>query len=82
MMSLTKTNWIRQTTAENKAKKKKKRKKERKKNILTINWISKNATKFQYRKREVPRLSRVTTCGYSKQEPLPIVSLHITDESP
>ena len=31
MMALTKTNWIRQTTAENKAKKKKKeRKKERK----------------------------------------------------
>ena len=79
MMALTKTNWIRQTTAEKKAKKKKK---ERKKNILTINWISKNATKFQYRKREVPRLSRVTTCGYSKQEPLPIVSLHMTDESP
>lgn len=77
MMALTKTNWIRQTTAEKKAKKKK-----RKKNILTINWISKNATKFQYRKREVPRLSRVTTCGYSKQEPLPIVSLHMTDESP
>ena len=79
MMALTKTNWIRQTTAEKKAKKKKK---ERKKNILTINWISKNATKFQYRKREVPRLSRVTTCGYSKHEPLPIVSLHMTDESP
>ena len=80
MMALTKTNWIRQTTAENKSKKKKKR--ERKKNILTINWISKNATKFQYRKREVPRLSRVTTCSYSQQEPLPVVSLHMTNESP
>ena len=78
MMALTKTNWIRQTTAEKKAKKKKKRKK----NILTINWISKNATKFQYRRREVPRPSRVTTCGYSKQESLPIVSLYMTDESP